>query len=68
MSLLSVFVILDVGWLADHGQLFCYAGVLIGPTGKESPFYAISFASRKSKRPARPTGTKKLLAASEAID
>lgn len=68
MEKLSVTVFSDAGRLSERVQLCCIAGLLIDPLKLGSPFYVLSWSSRRSKRYVRSTGEAEILAAGEAID
>lgn len=58
----------DAGRTCDHGQLCFVAGFLVGDLTEGSIFHAISWSSRKSKRPVKSVGAAEILAAGEAFD
>lgn len=68
MSSVLVLMDLDAGRQVGHSHLSYYAENSIGLMSKESPFYTLSWANKRSKQPVRSTDAAEVLSASEAID
>lgn len=65
---ISAIMFADAGRNQDVAQISIIGGILLGPLKKDSPFYALTWASHKSKRPVRSIGSAEIIAVSEAID
>lgn len=65
---LSILVFADASRKLDHGQLGTSSDFLFGDIAEGSTFHALSWTSRKSKRPVKSVASAEILAAGEPVD